>query len=378
MKTRLLYTPGPVPIHEQTLLDMAAPIIHHRAPEYSELLEKVRNQLKQLFGTEQEVILLGSSGTGAMEAAVTNLLCPGDHALVIDSGKFGERWTEICESYGVKPTVIKVPWGEPVDPAQVEQALNEDHSIKAVYSQASETSTGVRHPVEKLASLVKDRENTILVVDAITGLGVFPLPMDEIGIDVIVSGSQKALALPPGLALIALSQKAWRMNETSTLPRYYFDLAKEYKAVLKNQSAYTPPVSLVVGLSSVLDRYFDEGLDNLYNRTHRMAKAVREAAKALGLGLFASSPSDAVTAIKTPEGIDAGKIVAGMRDGFNITVAGGQAQAKGKIFRIGMMGNVAERDAIGVIAALESVLADLGYEFQRGAGLRAASEALKE
>jgi len=376
-KKYLLFAPGPSPIPPKVLLAMAEPIIHHRAPAYVKVLEEVREGLKYLFQTEKEVLIFASSGTGAMEGAVSNTLCAEDKALVVQSGKFGERWAQICNAYGVHPKIIHVEWGRAVDPDLIRKALEVEPTIKVIFIQASETSTGVKHPVREIAEMVKNYENTILVVDAITGIGVFDLPTDKWNLDVVVGGSQKALMLPPGLSFVALSDKAWSFVEKSTLPKYYFDFRKELKNIKSNQSAYTPAVSLVVGLREVLRQIKDEGLENVFARTERMARATREAMKALGLQLFApDSPSNAVTAVMAPAGIDGQKVVKVLREKHNITIAGGQDQAKGKIFRIAHFGYMDTYDITTVVSAVEMTLKELGYAVELGKGVKAALEVL--
>ena len=376
-KKYLLFAPGPSPIPPEVLLAMAEPIIHHRAPAYVKVLEEVREGLKYLFQTKNEVLIFASSGTGAMEGAVTNTLCAEDKALVVQSGKFGERWAQLCNAYGVHAKIIHVEWGKAVDPDLIKKALEVEPTIKAVFMQASETSTGVMHPVKEIADIVKNYENTILVVDAITGIGVFDLPTDKWNLDIVVGGSQKALMLPPGLAFAAVSDKAWGLIEKSTLPKYYFNFKKELKGIKNNQSAYTPAVSLVVGLREVLRQIKEEGLENVFTRTDRMARAVRAAMKALGLQLFApDAPSNALTAVMAPDGIDGQKVVKVLREKHNITIAGGQDQAKGKIFRVAHFGYMDTYDIVTVVSAVEMVLKELGYAVELGKGVKAALEVL--
>jgi aspartate aminotransferase-like enzyme len=376
-KEVLLFAPGPSPIPPKVLLAMAEPIIHHRAPAYVKVLEEVREGLKYLFQTKNEVLILASSGTGAMEGAVTNTLCAEDKALVVQSGKFGERWAQICNAYGVRTKVIHVEWGKAVDPDLIKKALEVEPTIKAVFMQASETSTGVKHPVQEIAEIVKKHENTMLVVDAITGIGVFDLPTDKWGLDIVIGGSQKALMLPPGLSFVTLSDKAWNFVEKSTLPKYYFNFKKELKSIKNNQSAYTPAVSLVIGLREVLRQMREEGLENVLARTERIARATREAMKALGLQLFApDSPSNAVTAVIAPAGVDGQKVVKVLREKHNITIAGGQDQAKGKIFRIAHFGYMDTYDIVTVVSAVEMTLKELGYTLELGRGVKAALEVL--
>ena len=377
MKKHFLLAPGPTPIPPEVLQALARPIIHHRTPLYEGILQEVREGLKYLFQTKNEVLIFASSGTGVMEGAVTNTLCAGDKALVVEGGKFGERFSNICRAYGVKPIVLPVEWGRAVDPAPVEKTLKEDPSIKAVFVQATETSTGVLHPVREIAAIVSRCPGTILVVDGISHLGAVELPMDEWKLDVVLCGSQKALMLPPGLAFAALSDKAWQFVERSTLPRFYFDFKKELKNLIKNQSAYTPAISLVVGLAESLRLIRKEGLENVFARHARLAGAPRAAMTALGLQLYAPRAySDAVTAVMAPQGIDGQKVVKILRDKHNLTIAGGQDQAKGKIFRLAHMGYIDQSDIIAAIAAVEMTLKELGYKFELGAGVRAAMNIL--
>ncbi len=376
-KKYLLFAPGPSPIPPNVLLAMAEPIIHHRAPAYIKVLEEVREGLKYVFQTKNEVLIFAASGTGAMEGAVTNTLCAGDKVLVVQGGKFGERWANICKAYGVHAKIIHVEWGKAVDPELIKKALEVEPSLRAVLIQASETSTGVMHPVREIAEIVKKHDNTILIVDAITGLGVFDLPTDKWGLDVLVGGSQKAMMLPPGLAFAALTDKAWGFVEKATLPRFYFDFKRELKNIKENQSAWTPAVTLVVGLREVLRMIREEGLENVFARTDRIARATREAMKALGLALFApDSPSNAVTAIVAPPGVDGQKVVKVLREKHNITIAGGQDQAKGKIFRIAHFGYMDTYDIVTAVAAVELTLKELGYDVKLGSGVKAALEVL--
>jgi aspartate aminotransferase-like enzyme len=374
-----LLAPGPTPIPPEVLLRMAGPIVHHRAPAYEKILQEVRDGLKYLFQTKKEVLIFASSGTGAMEGAVTNTLCAGDKAIVVEGGKFGERWANICKAYGVKALVFPVEWGQAIDPALIAQALQKDPSIKAVLTQATETSTGVLYPIKEIAEIVSRYPGTIMVVDGISHLGAVELPMDEWKLDVVVAGSQKAMMLPPGLAFAALSDKAWEFVGQSTLPKYYFDFRKELKNLTQNQSAYTPAVSLVMGLSESLKKIKEEGLENIFARHARLAKATREAMLALGLRLYAPQAySNAVTAAVAPAGVDGQKVVKILRDKHNLTIAGGQDQAKGKIFRIAHMGYVDKSDIIMAVAAVEMTLKELGYAVEMGKGVRAAMEVFQK
>ncbi len=373
---RLLMTPGPTPVAPETQLAMAQPILHHRAPAFMEIMAQVREDLKYLFETEQEVLIFVATGTGAMEGAVANTLSPGDTALVAEGGKFGERWTELCKVYGIKVDLLKIEWGYAADPQEEARRLGANPDLQEEFVQANETSTGVQHPVQELAAVVKDRPGTILVVDAISALGGYPLPMDKWGIDVLVAGSQKAMMLPPGLAFAALSPKAWEFVKTSTCPKYYFDFAKQLKSQQKNQTAYTSAVTLTMGLQQVLGWIKEKGLDNIYAHNRKLSLATKAAVKAMGLELFAKqNPSDVLTAVQAPAGVDGQQVVAKMRE-KGIWIAGGQAQAKGKIFRIAHMGFIDEQDLLGTLGALEIVLNELGYKVALGTGLKAAQEVL--
>ncbi len=378
MQKKYLLAPGPTPVPESALLAMASPVIHHRTPQFSAIFKEAAELLKDLFQTRMEVLILAASGTGAMEGTITNCLSPGDEVIAINGGKFGERWGKISEAYGLKVHWIKVEWGHAVDIAEVEKVLNDNPNVRAVLTQASETSTTVAHPVHEIAALTKDRD-CLTVVDGITAVGVFDVPMDDWGIDVLVSGSQKALMLPPGLAFAALSEKAWKFTETSTCPRFYFDFAKERKNLGNDTSAYTPAVSLITGLLECLRLLKEEGLENVFKRHDRLARATRAACVALGLELLApESPSDAATGAFLPEGIDGGKFVKYIRDDVGVTLAGGQDHLKGKIIRIAHLGYVDTFDTIIAISAIEMALKKFGHNVMLGAGVAAAEEILSE
>ena len=378
MQKRYLLAPGPTAIPPEVLLKMAEPIIHHRNPLFEEVVQEVRDNLKYLFGTKNEVLMFASSGTGAMEGAVTNMLSPGDRAICIRSGKFGERWANICKAYGVESINIDIPWGDDLDPAEIKKTLKNNPDVKAVYMQATETSTGAKFPVKEVAAIVKNYPGTLMVVDGITGVGVFELPMDAWGIDILVSGSQKALMLPPGLAFAGVSDKAWEFNKTSKIPKFYFNWTKELTNLQKNQTNFTPAISLIIGLRESLRMIKSEGLENVYRRIEILAQATREGAAALGLKTFAKSPSSAVTAIYAPEGVDGQAIYKTLWKKYGVTGAGGQDQLKGKVFRIATLGYADKYDVITAISALEFTLRDLGYKFQMGAGISAAINVLKD
>lgn len=377
MVKRYLLAPGPTPVPPEVLLAMAKPLIHHRAPEFAQLFGEVREDLKWLFQTRNEVLILASSGTGGMEGAVANFLSPGEKALFVNGGKFGERWGKLCKTFGVHAEELKVEWGHAVNPQAVADALRKDPTIHAVYVQASETSTGVAHDTKALAAIVKDYPDTILVVDAITALGVFDIPTDHWGIDVVVAGSQKAFMLPPGLAFVSISEKAWRRAGKAKNATFYFNFQKERASQVNNQTAYTPAISMIFGLQEVLRMFKAEGLEAVFERQAQLANAMREGVKAAGLSLFPKeSPSDALTAISAPEGVDGQAIYKNLRVQYGMTAAGGQDHVKGKIFRISHMGYVDRFDVISALAAVEMVVAGLGYPMKLGSGVAKAQELL--
>lgn len=375
MKRNLLLTPGPTQIPPEICAALGRPIIHHRTPQFQENLKEAVEGLKHVFQTKNDVYLLTCSGTGAMEAAVCNLLSPGDKAITVEGGKFGERWSELCRSYGVEPTVIQVAWGKAVEPAQIKKILDARKDIKVVFITHSETSTGVTTDVEAVARVVRDT-GAVLVVDAVSGLGVADLQMDNWGVDVAVSASHKGFMLPPGLAFISLSPKAFKLVETCTSPRYYFDLRKSKDAMSDVDTPFTPAIGIVIALNESLRRIKQEGLQNLFAYYARLARGTREAAKALGLSIFPdeSCLSNVLTAIKLPPEVDGNKVVKIMRDTYGISVAGGQDALKGKIIRIAHMGCVDEYDILTGISCLEKVLSKLGYKFTSGAGVAAAQK----
>jgi aspartate aminotransferase-like enzyme len=375
-KIRLL-TPGPTPVPERLALRMAQPIVHHRSPEFEAVFARVREGLQWLFQTKEDVLVFASSGTGAMEAAFVNFLKRGDTVIVVDGGKFGERWTKFAKAYGVNAVVLKCEWGHPVEPAAVERALRENPSAKAVYVQANESSTGVYHPIEQLAQ-VTAKTPAILVVDAISALGAMTLPMDAWGIDVLVSACHKALGLPPGLAFLAAGEKAWKLNESADLPRFYFDARRERDNQKKNQTAWTPAISLVEGLDESLKMFREEGLTAVFARHERMARAARAGMQALGLTLYSKSPSAAMTTVLAPEGVDSEKLVKHLFKEYGIKLVGGQDAAKGKIFRIAHLGYFDDFDVLVVIGAVERGLHDLGAKIELGAGLAAAQRSFAE
>ncbi|MDI6745144.1 MAG: alanine--glyoxylate aminotransferase family protein [Thermodesulfovibrionales bacterium] len=377
MLKRYLLAPGPTPVPSEALLAMAMPIIHHRSPDFLPVLDSAKKGLQWLYQTKNDVLIICSTGTGGMVGSVNNFFSPGDKALVINAGNFGERWTKICKAYNLSVEEIKIDWGYTVKPGDVEKALKKDPSIKGVFVQASETSTGVYHDIKALAAIVKKYENTIFVVDAISALVAHDLKMDEWGIDVLIGGSQKGLMLPPGLAFVGVSEKAWKFSEKSTSPKFYFNFKKEREALVKNQTNFTSPVTLIIGLNECIKILQKEGLENAFKRHETLAHATREAVKAIGLEMFTKeSPSNSVTAINAPKGIDGQEIYKNLRVKYGITAAGGQGQAKGKIFRIAHLGYADIFDVITAIAGVEMTLKGMGYPVKLGAGVAVAEELL--
>ncbi len=376
MKKHYLLAPGPTSIPPEVLQALSRPILHHRTPEFEALFARVRAGLAELLETRSEVIILAASGTGAMEAAVVNLLSPGDEAIVIQCGKFGERWGELCRAFGLSVHTVDAPYGESVSPDRVAAALKAHPAAKALFATQSETSTGVLEDIEAYVALTRGTE-TLLVVDAVSSFGAVACPMDRWGVDVVVTGSQKGLMCPPGLAFIALGERAWRAAERATLPRFYWDLRAERQWQAKRQAQYTPAVSLLMGLDVAIGLLKAEGLANVYRRHDRLATATRAGAEALGLRLFTrATPSPAVTAITTPAGVDGEAVVRAYGEEHNITIAGGQGEMKGRIFRLAHLGYVGEYDIIVGLAALERVLARLGLPVEFGAAVAAAQKVL--
>jgi len=375
-KTRL-FTPGPTPLLPSAQLAMAGATMHHRTAEFRALYSKVLADLKTFVDTKNDIVMFTASGTGAMEAAVSNLTSPGDKVLVLSAGKFGERWESLAKTYGCRVDRVRAPYGETVTPEQIKQKLQPDHV--ALYMQATESSTGVRHNVEGIARLLQGT-NTLLVVDAITGLGTTCFDIDDWGVDIIIGGSQKAVMIPPGLAYCAVSERAWQRMESSKNPRYYFDLRKERKSGSKGESSYTPSTALVAALSTALDYLREQGggdlatgRDLLVSNAEMAAAMTRAAVAALGLQLFSkSSPGAALTAVASPDGIDSGEIAKKLRSRFGAVIANGQGEMKGHLFRIAHLGLYDYLDTIAIIGALEHVLVEIGRRVELGAGLTAA------
>jgi aspartate aminotransferase-like enzyme len=375
MQKIFLLTPGPTSVPPEVLSAQARPVIHHRTVEYGEIFMRVCEDLKYVFRTKNTVLVFTASGTGAMESSIVNLLSAGDKALVVKGGKFGERWAEICEAYGVKVVSVDLEWGDSVDPGVIKSHLEKDKEIKAVCTTLCETSTGVLTDIRAIGEIVKDTP-AVLLVDAISGLGACEMRTDDWHVDVCVSGSQKGLMIPPGLAFASVSEKALKMSESSKLPKYYYRWKDYFKSLSKEQTPWTPAVSLVIGLGEALKLMKKEGIDNVIARHAKLAKATRAAVKALGLELFAKKPADAVTAIKVPEGVDGGKLKNALDHTYDIKVAGGQAHLKGKIIRIAHLGYANYTDILVGVSALEMSLADMGYKVELGKGVKAALEVL--
>lgn len=379
MLKRYLLAPGPTPVPPEVLLQMARPMIHHRAPDFLPVLDSAKKGLKWLYQTEGDVLVLSSTGTGGMVGAVNNFFSPGEKVLVVNGGKFGERWVKIAKAYGLSVNEMTVEWGYAAKPEAVQEALVKDRDIKGVFVQACETSTGVYHDIKALASVVGKFGDVLFVVDAISALVAHDLRTDEWGIDVMVAGSQKGLMLPPGLAFVSISEKAWKKNEGAKAPRFYFDFRKERENLEKNQTNFTSPVTLIIGLNEALGMLRAEGLRGVFGRHERLAHATREAVKAMGLGLYAKeSPSNSVTAIEAPPGLDGQLIYKNLREKYGITGAGGQDKAKGKIFRLAHLGYADTFDVITGIAALEMVLKGMGHPVKLGSGVAVCEELLME
>ena len=370
-----LFTPGPTQLLPQVQTAMAQPMLHHRTDEFRNIFREVLEGLRHLYNTESDVLLFTSSGSGAMEGAVVNLLSPGDQALVVSAGKFGERWVQLCKAYCVNTEVLSIPYGRSVDPRQVATLLERHPGMRAVFVQYTESSTGARHDIKALGEIVHQHPKTALVVDAITGLGVMEMPVDQWHLDIVIGGSQKALMIPPGLAFAAVSPKAWNLIETTRSSKFYFDFQKERKNNAKGESSYTPAITLIVALREALRYIRHLGRDNLIQNAGLLAKATRAAAGALGLKLFAPDcPSDALTAICSPEGIESGTVIKEFKKNFGAVVANGQGEMKGKIFRIAHLGYYDFTDTLAIIACLEIILKKLNVAVELGSGVRAAQE----
>lgn len=358
-----LLAPGPVNLHPEVRNALALPMIHHRTPEFDKILKKVLSGIKSIFQTQQDVFLLTSTGSGGMEALLVNILSPGDKVIAIVSGKFGERWAEMAKAYGAHVLTIDVPWGEAVKVSELETLLEKNPDTRAVLCQACETSTAVAHPIKELAAAIKNYANTLFLVDAITALGAYDLPMDAWGIDGLVAGSQKAFMLPTGMSFVAYSEKAWRFVDSAKCPRFYFDLRKEKKANAAGETFYSSNVAIIRALDVVLNLINTQGLPQLFHDIHRRAEFVRHFGKKLGFTLYALAPSDSVTALVVPPQMDGQKIRLHLEQVHNITIMGGQDQAKGKIIRIGHMGYIRDHELIRLIECLGHTLRHFDSDF---------------
>ncbi len=368
-KQRLL-TPGPTPLYPPALHAMMASDVHHRTEDFKNIYKSALADLKEVYGTSNDVLMFAASGTGAMDASVSNLFSPGDKVIVATAGKFGERWVEITKAYGLEANVLKAEYGDVVTPDRIESALKAEPATKGVFIQASETSTGAEHDIQAMAGMVKQTD-AIFVVDAITGLGTMPLDIDGWGLDVVIGGSQKAFMIPPGLAFLSVSQKAWKLADTAKLPHYYFSLKKEKKSADANDSSWTPATSLIIALGESLKYIKQVGMKNLIENARLLAQGTREACTALGLELFAKRPGSSVTAVKSPAGMDSKVIVKGFKERFGAIIANGQGSMQGQIFRMAHLGYFDFADMFGIIGGLELILRANGHKVELGKGVAA-------
>jgi aspartate aminotransferase-like enzyme len=376
MDKNYMFTPGPTMVPAEVLLAEAQPMIHHRTPEFSDILCEVMEGMQCLYGTKQEVYGIPGSGTAAMEACIANTCSPGDTAICACGGKFGDRWAEICEAYGCNVVTIDLEWGESLSVDKTRKALKNNPDARVLCATHSETSTGALTDMEAIGALTCEHK-ALLVVDAITSIGVHPVHMDRWGIDLMACGSQKGCMIPPGLGFVAASEQAWPVIEKCESPRYYLDMVKmRDKWESGTTTPFTASVSLTQALKKALEMMFDEGLDEVHARHARLANATREAMDAIGLELVAEHPANGVTAVYAPEGIDTKEMTKIMRDDYGISVSGGQKHLKGKIFRVGHMGYVSEDELLMVISAIERALRELGYNFEFGLGVSTAQEVL--
>ena len=368
-KQRLL-TPGPTPLYPPALHAMMASDVHHRTEDFRKIYKAMLADLKEVYGTANDVLCFAASGTGAMEASISNLFSRGDKVIICSAGKFGERWVEIAKAYGLDLQLIEAPYGDAIAPERVEAALKAEPATKGVFIQASETSTGAEHDVKSIGEIVKQTD-AIFVVDSITGLGTMPLDIEAWGLDVLIGGSQKAFMIPPGLAFMSISAKAWKLTEWSTLPHFYFDLKKEKKNGDGGESSWTPATALVLAMAEALKYVKEIGMANLIANAQMLARATREAASELGLELFAKRPGSSVTAIKSPAGMNSGVIVKAFKERFGAVIANGQGSMKGQMFRLAHLGYFDISDMFSVIAGLEIILRAGGCNVPLGKGVAA-------
>jgi len=365
MTPQNLRTPGPTPIPDDIVEAMTNPMINHRGPEFLALINKTTEQLKQVFMTKNDLYILTASGTGALEASVVNTLSPGDRVLAATAGSFGDRFCDLAEAYGADLTRMEFEWGRPIDPDAIRKALQGDPSYKAVMVTHNETSTGVTHPVEEIAKIVKGEFGKLLLVDAVSSLGCLPLPVDAWDCDLVGTASQKGFMIPPGLAFISISEAGWEAQQTAKMPRFYFDLASAKRTLARGQTPFTPNVALLYGLSLALDKMLEEGLENVYGRHASIGQFTRDSVLDLGLELLVadqSYASNSVTAVKMPASVDGKKFMSMMRTDQNVVLAGGQGKLSDDIFRIGHLGHVVKDDINEVIVALKKVLPEVGFK----------------
>lgn len=377
IKKQRLLTPGPTPLLPKALHAMMDCDVHHRTDDFRKVYSAVLRDLKEVMGTVSDILVLVASGSGAMEAAVQNTLCAGDKVIVCTAGKFGERWAELARAFSLDTVIVEAAYGSAVSPQQLEAAMQANPDVKAVLIQASESSTGSMHDLEAMGKLVK-QTSAIFIVDAITGLGTMTLDIDNWGLDIVVGGSQKAFMVPPGIAFLSISQKAWAMAETSTLPRFYFNLKKELKNAVNGESAWTPATSLMFAMAEALTYIKSLGMAKLIDNAALLARATRAAATALGLELFSSAPGNALTSIKAPAGMDSGLIVKEFRNRFGSIIANGQGSMKGQIFRVAHLGYFDFADLFALVAELELILAANGHPVEFGKGVAAVQRVYAE
>lgn len=375
MKKPRLMTPGPAPVPEDVLLELARPVIHHRSAEAKQVITEVSAGLKEIFQTQNDVLILTASGTGAMEAAVVNTVPKGGKAIVLNAGYFAQRWANICKAYGIQAISLDTEWGQPVDPSQVEQALKQHPDTAAVLGTLSETSTGTGHPVEAIGKIVA-KTDAVFAVDGISGVGAMECRTDAWGIDLLCVGSQKALMLPPGLAFVSASPKAWAKIDAFDAPCFYFNLKAARKKMAEFDTPYTPAHTLILALKASVKRILAEGIEDVWNRHRRMSEACQAGIQALGLELFSAAPAEGLTAFRVPAGLKDSDIRNRLFDRFGITTVGGQDKLKGKIVRVGHMGYTDEIDVVAGLAALEMVFSDLGFDIEPGRAVTAAQQVL--
>ena len=370
---KYLLTPGPTPVPSEVASKEGLPIIHHRTSAFGKIFEEVSDGLKYVFQTKNDVLIFASSGTGAMEGSIVNLLSPGDKLIVSDTGKFGERWWKIAKAYGLEPVIITEEPGSPTDIEKVKKALKENPGAKAVYTTLTETSTGVVNNIKTLGEIIAGTP-AALVVDAISGLGAQEMLSDEWKVDVVVTGSQKGLMIPPGLAFASVSEKTWKLVDAAKLPKFYFDWKATRKSIASKETPYTPAVTLIVALGESLKIIKSEGIENIWKRHQLLADATRAGIKAMGLQLFSKAPCNAVTAVSVPQGLSGSVIYKKMRDDFGVNIAAGQGELKDKIFRIAHLGYMEKFDIIIALSALEMTLTQLGYKFEPGKSIAEAEK----